>query len=225
MFGQYQKSLAEGTLPHKDIDHFLDKYNGLKDQYDFVDDNQLINWIMLNVLAGGDSSAGAMRPVLYHLAKNLSKYAKLVKELEEAALPMPAQWKHLSKLPYLDAVMKESMRISPSVGLMLEREVPDGGFELPDGRYIPAGVKVGLNPTVVTRDVGVFGKDVDDFNPDRWLQRPGESDDEFSTRTMRMREVTNLMFGAGNRVCMGQWMAKVGMYKLMATLYTMFDVS
>lgn len=222
----YQKQLAEGTLKPKKVEHFIDKYNGLKAVYpDFVDDNQVINWLMLNVLAGGDSTAGSMRPVVYYLAKNPEAYQKLVDELTAAKLSLPARWRDIHNLPYLDAVIREAARICPAVGLMLEREVPLGGFQLPDGRFIPEGTKVGLNPTVVTRDIGVFGDNVDTFDPNRWLQKPGEDDETFTTRQRRMQEATDLMFGAGNRVCMGKHLAKMELYKLMATLYSEFDVS
>lgn len=146
-------------------------------------------------------------------------------ELEQAQLSLPAQWKDLIKLPYLDACIKESFRLCPGVGLILEREVPDGGFTLPDGRFIPVGTKVGLNPAVVTHDEGIFGDDVDDYVPERWFQKDDESDADFASRLRRMQDVTDFMFGTGSRVCVGRNMAKLEMYKLVATLYSTFDVS
>ena len=82
-----------------------------------------------------------------------------------------------------------------------------------------------MNPCVVTRDVGVFGEDVETFRPERWLRGQDEGEEEFAHRYRRMAEATDLMYGAGSRVCMGKHMAKVLMYKLFATLYTAFDVS
>lgn len=208
---QYQQDLANGGIVGpKGIETFMEKYNGLKDTCpDFVDDNQVVNWLMLNVLAGGDSTAGAMRSVIYHLGRNPSKYQKLVDEPKVARLPLPAQWKDIRQLTYLDAAINEALRVTPSLGLVLERDVPEGGFRLPDGRFIPAGSKIGINPAVVTRDTGVFGSNVDDYNPDRWLQRRGsETDEDYKVRRRRMQETTNFMFGAGNRVCMGKHMAK-----------------
>lgn len=219
---EYQQ---EGAEKKKPVDTFLDRYYSLKGQVEFADDNQIINWIMLNVLAGGDSTAGAMRSFAYHIARNPSAQKKLVAELDTAQLSLPAQWSDIKNLGYLNAAVLESHRITPALGLMLEREVPAGGFELPDRRVIPAGTKVGINPCVVTRDVGVFGEDVEEFRPERWLRRDGESDDEFAQRYRRMAEATDLMYGAGSRVCMGKHLAKVGMYKLFATLYSAFDVS
>ncbi|GKU18685.1 unnamed protein product [Fusarium langsethiae] len=222
---EYQQQLASGAAKRKPVDLFIDKYNRLKETVDFVDDQQVINWLMLNVLAGGDSTAGAMRVPAYYLLKNPAVCEKMVAELRSANLTLPVpQWKEISQLPYFDAVMRESMRISPAVGLILEREVPKEGLELPDGRFIPAGTKIGINPCVVTRDVGVFGNDVDAFRPERWLRSKGETEEGHASRVRRMHECTELMFGHGSRVCMGKYMSKLEMYKMFATLYVNFDV-
>ncbi|KHN98467.1 Cytochrome P450 [Metarhizium album ARSEF 1941] len=222
----YQRKLAEGTLERAKVDTLIDKYYGLKDIYpDVADGNQLVNWLMLNVLAGGDSTAGALRPIVYHLGKRPEAQTKLQSELKAAQLSVPAQWRDICKLPYLDAVIREAARLNPAVGLMFEREVPAAGFRLPDGRFVPAGTNVGINPNVVTRDVGVFGEDVDEFVPERWLQRCDEDGDQFVRRRRRMEESGDFMFGAGSRTCTGKLFAKMEMYKLMATLYTMFHVS
>ncbi|KAL2211773.1 cytochrome P450 [Sarocladium strictum] len=224
IFTEYKDQVTSTGLKWKDQDLFIDKYNSLKEKYDFVDDQQVITWLMASVLAGGDSTSGAVRPVFYYLAKNEDKYEKLVRELEGARLEVPAQWRDLIKLPYLDACIKEASRLSPGVGLTLEREVPAGGFTLPDGRFISTGTNVGLNPAVVNRDEGVFGDKVDEYIPERWLQTPGESDTEYSKRARRMQETHDLMFGAGSRICLGRHLAKMEMYKLVATLYSTYDI-
>ncbi|KAJ0416125.1 hypothetical protein BJY00DRAFT_292130 [Aspergillus carlsbadensis] len=55
------------------------------------------------------------------------------------------------------------MRLNPGTAMVFERIAPEGGFTLPDGRYIPAGTKVGINPAVTNRDYAIFGEDADDF--------------------------------------------------------------
>ncbi|KAK4126023.1 cytochrome P450 [Parathielavia appendiculata] len=223
---EYQQHLAAAgrTVEQKPAEHFLDKYHRLKESIDFVDDNQVIRWLMLNILAGGDSTAGAMRAVFYYLGRNPCVQARLVAELDGANVTVPAQHRDIRHLRYLDAVIWESLRICPGVGLILEREVPAGGLQLPDGRLIPAGIKVGINPCVVTRDTGVYGGDADEFRPERWLRRDGESEHDYLRRHRRMSEATDFTFGAGSRVCLGKHLAKTEMYKLVATLYRAFDI-
>lgn len=68
--------------------------------------------------------------------------------------------------------------------------IPEDGFTLPDGRYIPGATKIGINPAVTCRDFEVFGDDVEKFNPDRWLQKDGESKEDYEVRVKHMREIT-----------------------------------
>lgn len=226
--GQYQAELAankDKPTTNKIAEHSLDKYIHLKDQYpDIVNDAQIVNWLMLNILAGGDTTSAIMRATVYYLSKNPSAYAKLTSELDSTDLSFPAKWKEISNLPYLDAVLREASRMNPGLAMVLERVVPASGFTLPDGRFIPAGTKVGINPAVVTRDLDVFGPDADEFNPDRWIKRPDESDEDFKLRYRKMRDVADFIFGGGGRVCMGRYLATLEMWKLFATLYSVFDM-
>lgn len=179
---------------------------------------------MLNVLAGGDTTSATMRAVVYYLAKTPHAYKRLTAELDAAHLPLPAQWRDIKALPYLDAVMREATRINPGIAMILERLVPTCGLTLADGRFIPAGTKVGINPAVTNRDHAVFGEDADDFNPDRWLRRDEEDQASFEVRLRKMRDVADHTFGGGSRVCMGRYLAQLELWKLFATLYSVFDV-
>lgn len=227
---EYQAEMTDINTNHqknasKNTSHTLDKYVQLKRTHpDLVDDNQIVNWLMLNILAGGDTTSATMRAVVYYLAKNRGAYEKLVDELDSAQLSIPAQWRDINGLPYLDAVMREAMRINPGIAMIFERVVPEGGFTVPDGRYIPAGTKVGINPAVTNRDKEVFGYDADVFNPDRWLQGQDESQEAFNARSRRMKDVADFTFGGGGRVCMGRYLAVLELYKLFATLYSLYDV-
>lgn len=190
-----------------------------------VNDQQIVNWLMLSILAGGDTSSATMRAVVYYLAKAPSASTKLAAELQAAKISTPAPWKSIRDLPYLDAVISEAMRVNPGIAMIFERVVPEDGFTLPDGRYLPAGTKVGINPFVTNRDYGVFGKDADSFNPDRWLQGANESSEEFDARFRRMKDTVDFVFGGGGRICMGRYLAMLEIKKLIATLYNLFDVS
>ncbi|KAK5089535.1 hypothetical protein LTR70_005929 [Exophiala xenobiotica] len=221
---QYQAERAEGKN-QAPVANSLDRYLRLKEEYpDIVNDAQVVNWLMLNVLAGGDTTSATMRAVVYYLSKNPKAYEKLMQELDSTKLSFPAQWKEIKDLPYLDAVMREALRINPGIAMIFERVVPKGGFTLPDGRYIPAGTKVGMNPAVTNRNLDVFGEDANEFNPDRWLPKEGELPQAFDIRLRRMREVADFVFGGGGRVCMGRYLATLEIYKLFATLYSTFDM-
>lgn len=71
-----------------------------------------------------------------------------------------------------DAVIQESLRIHGNLGLVNERVTPPEGAFI-DGYHIPGGTIVGINPWVIHRNAKIFGDDVDDFRPERWLDGDG----------------------------------------------------
>lgn len=218
-----QQEIKEGAP--KEYDDFLDKFLQLKEKHpELVDDNMVIHYLLSNVLAGSDTTAITLCAATYYVLKNPEVQRKLEKELDDANLQFPVSWKATQSLPYLDAVMLEAMRIHSGVGLMLERIVPKEGFTLPDGRYIPGGTIVGMNPWVIHRNEAVFGPDAETFRPERWLQQEHETVEEYEARKKKMKGA-NLAFGSGPRTCLGKFLSMFESYKVISTLFGMFDVS
>lgn len=93
--------------------------------------------------AGSDTTAIALRAVVYFLCKNPDKLHKLQSELDEAEsdgrLSEPITYAEAMNLPYLQAVLKEAMRLHPSTGFTMARVVPKGGTVLL-GHSLPEGV-------------------------------------------------------------------------------------
>ena len=228
MIRRFQDLAAAKEKDHdasKAQNDFLDFFIALKSSDpDVVDENVIIGYMLINMLAGADTTAITLRAIFYYLLKSPKAYKRLVKELDEAKLSEPIAYRSTENLPYFNAVVKESMRLHPGIGVLLERVVPEGGLALPhDGSTIPPGTIVGLNPWVIHRDPEVFGADADAFVPERWLQREGESAEEFEARSKAMRE-SDLTFGAGNRVCIGRWLALMEVYKIVPTLLRRYEV-
>jgi cytochrome P450 len=118
--------------------------------------------------------------------------AKLNAEIDnadqEGKLSNPVSYrKFMNHLPYLQAALKEAMRLHPSIGLILEREVPKGGVTICD-RHIPGETVVGINAWVLHRDARVF-PDPDKFIPERWM----DSDPQL----LKKMEQSFFAFGAG----------------------------
>lgn len=102
--------------------------------------------------------------------------------------------------------------------------VPEPGLTLPDGRFIPAGVNVGLNPSVMTRDRNIYGPDADVFRPERWLPRYAEGEPEYAARLRRMDELNTFVWGGGNRTCLGRFLATTSLFKVTAMLFRRYDI-
>ena len=97
----------------------------------------------MNVVAGGETTAASTANIVYYLSKNPRVLNKLRGELEETFGKKNNSSKRISlkeaqTVPYLQAVIKESLRILPN-GLHLPRVVPKGGLTLA-GQFFPEGV-------------------------------------------------------------------------------------
>jgi cytochrome P450 len=150
--------------------------------------------------AGADTVAISMRSALWHLSTNPAVVQKLREEIDGIDHEDSITYKLTQTLPYLKAVVRESLRMYPSVPAPLYRIVPEGGLTI-DGQLIPPGTVVGVSSLAQNRDAALFGKDTDVFNPDRWLG------DETEARYM---EAALFNFGGtGPRSCPGRDLAMV----------------
>ncbi|KAJ3548663.1 hypothetical protein NM208_g904 [Fusarium decemcellulare] len=173
-----------------------------------------------NVFAGSDTTAIALRAIFYHLLKNPDKMRKLVSEIDNAVatglISSPVSFKESTKnLPYMQAVLKEALRIHPSVGLLLERHVPPGGATI-CGKQIPEGTIVGVNAWVTQHDPDVF-PNPEEFEPERWL--------DASEEHQKMMDQSFFAFGAGTRTCIGRHIAIMEMAKLVPEILRRFELS
>ncbi|KAL2670519.1 hypothetical protein Neosp_014307 [[Neocosmospora] mangrovei] len=132
-------------------------------------------------------------------------------------------FKDTQSMPYLQACIKESLRLHPATGLPLARVVPEGGVTI-SGTFFPAGFLadigksvVGVNSWVAHRNPDVFGPDADEFRPERWLTTDKEK--------LKMMEASWMPFGAGSRTCIGKNISLLEMNKLVPALVKRFDFS
>lgn len=180
-------------------------------------DREVMTHAFGNITAGSDTTATAMRAILYHVLRDREVYNKLCSEIRGANLDSPVPFAQANALPYLTAVIKEGMRIHPSVGMMLVRTVPKEGTIL-CGYKIGGGVEVGINPWIIQRDEKVF-PDPDRFLPDRWLSSVSSDD--------QLRDINRsfLTFGHGSHTCSGRWISTMEITKLIPTLLLEFEMN
>ncbi|KAF1851628.1 cytochrome P450 oxidoreductase [Cucurbitaria berberidis CBS 394.84] len=176
-------------------------------------DREIFTHSFGNIAAGSDTTAIALRSVMIHLLQYPDVQAKLHAEIQSANLQLPVSFVAANSLPYLNAVIKEAMRLHPSVGLMLARYVPQGGATI-CGQYIAQGTEVGINPWVLHRDPQVYPQP-DIFRPERWLEAEKEH--------LSLMNKSFLTFGAGAHTCSGRQISLMEVTKVIPTLLLTYD--
>ena len=127
-----------------------------------------------NINAGSDTTAVSLSAIMFYLCRNPRAMAKLRKEITELEGNGKVNkdmvgFQDSLNMTYLQAVIKEALRLHSATGLPLWRVVPEGGSSL-CGRFFPAGTVVGINTWVAHYNEEVFGKDAKDFRPERWIE-------------------------------------------------------
>lgn len=108
-----------------------------------LDQSTINNVLGTNIGAGSDTTGISMSAIIYFLMKHPDCLKKLRDEIETAErernLSNPVSFQEAQKLPYLQATIKEALRLHAAVGQILSRVVPEGGAHI-SGRRFPQGV-------------------------------------------------------------------------------------
>ncbi|KOS37959.1 hypothetical protein ACN38_g11242 [Penicillium nordicum] len=195
-----------------------------------------------NIGAGSDTTSISLTALLYNLFKHPSIHQKLRDEItladKQGKLSSPAiTFQESRDLPYLQACIKEALRLHPATGLPLARIVPKGGATL-SGRFFPEGETVGVNAWVIHQNESVFGPDTASYLPERWLENPAQSSEMernfLAVSPLHLPTPTFILdlefinhrscqFGAGARTCIGKNISLMEIGKLVPELVRRFD--
>lgn len=160
------------------------------------------------VVAGADTTLVSTNAAIRYIYSDARVLAALRAEIDDAiamgklSLPAPP-YDQVAGLPYLNACLKEAMRLHPAVAMPLQRVVPQSsgteggkvGKVIAGNHYLPPGTKIGMSAWTLHMSKEAFGDDAHVFKPERWLQ----SDEE-----RKELEKFNLTFGMGSRICLGK---------------------
>ncbi|EEU36767.1 uncharacterized protein NECHADRAFT_88923 [Fusarium vanettenii 77-13-4] len=177
-----------------------------------------------NMVAGSDTTAISLSAILYHLLRNPDKLRILREEIEgffsnKTGPATSINFQDSLGLPYLQAVIKEALRMHPATGLPIERVVPKGGAAI-SGKFFPEGVRGHLcsanGITLITEtDHPIFGQDANSFRPERWLTTDADQLSKMSRHWMP--------FGLGSRTCIGRHISTLEISKMIPRLLHEFD--
>ncbi|KAF1973121.1 benzoate 4-monooxygenase cytochrome P450 [Bimuria novae-zelandiae CBS 107.79] len=214
---QAESRIRDGTYKQDMLNSLIEIHKSDPEKLS-VDD--VAGAIYINLMAGHDVLAITLRTLFYHLARRQDVRTKLREELSDTEgdyqLPHHLPYSKLSKLTYLDAVVYESLRVHANTGVILERVVPPEGCTI-EGYWLPGGTIVGVNGWVIHRNAQVFGPNVDQFEPNRWLDLP-------ECKLVEMKRHI-FSFGAGSRRCIGYNFAMALSSKLIVEFIRRFDMT
>jgi len=159
--------------------------------------------VSIQLLAGSDTTATSLRATLLHLITNPRVLRRLRLEIDEAVasgkVSRPVIQSHESKqLPYLQACIREGMRIHVPTAPMLSKVAGQQGATI-QGKFVPAGTRIAHNGWGILRNAEVFGEDVEVYRPERWLSEgmPVLAGEKVEERRMKMQRDLDLLFGFG----------------------------
>ncbi|KAF1956651.1 cytochrome P450 [Byssothecium circinans] len=176
--------------------------------------SQLAEEVVMLLSAGNDTTSDAIIVGIYQIVRNGSVHKQLIHELTTAirGLDEEITYNKVKKLPYLSAVIKETLRYSNPLPGKAPRVVPQGGMML-YGHKVPAKTVVNTSSYLLNRHPSVWGSDSFEFRPERWLGSNAAHLDKYMTSFYR-----------GTRQCLGKDLAICEMYTLLANLFRRFEL-
>ncbi|KAI1856947.1 uncharacterized protein JN550_013549 [Neoarthrinium moseri] len=148
------------------------------------------------IVAGSGTTAVTFTYIIWAVLSHRAVQVKL--EAEVGALADDYTDDDLKKLPYLSAVIEETLRLYGAAPGALPRTVPKGGATL-GGYHIPGGITVSTQAFSLHRDPRIYDAP-ESFMPERFIEENGN----FQANKLAFHP-----FGAGTRTCLGIHLARM----------------
>ncbi|CAE6430429.1 unnamed protein product [Rhizoctonia solani] len=191
---------------------------------------ELYSETLVFLLAGSDTSSNTLSSLCYYLAIHPEIQRELQNELdrlipftsskdndEQTGLVTPLdnvvpEHEQIKNLPYLNACVKEALRIHSTIGTGLPRVIPPGKTLTVAGQTFKAGSVISV-PSYTTNRSSVWGPDASEFRPERWLGENAGSLNKYF-----------VPFSLGPRSCIGRNLAYMDLLLITATIFRRYSV-
>jgi cytochrome P450 len=178
-----------------------------------------VNSILI-VGGGAETTATCLTATTFHLCKTPRVLQKLQEEIRATFASSDAiTVKATGDLPYLNAVVSESLRAFPVASYITPRVAPRGGVVV-DGNVIPEGTHMTMGQWYMGRSATHFDNPKE-FVPERWME--SDADATQSGSGMRAEEILR-PFSLGPRNCIGKILALAEVRLVLAKLLWSFDL-
>ncbi|RID67677.1 hypothetical protein BRARA_D02749 [Brassica rapa] len=202
-----EKSLRNNTKDASNND-FLD---ALLDETE-LDNNDIEHLLLDMFTAGTETSSSTLEWAMSELLTNPKTMAKAQAEIKHMiGQNRLVQEPDISEMPYVQAVVKETFRLHPTVPLLLPRKA-ETDVEI-FGYLVPKDAQVLVNVWAIGRDPNVW-EDPARFQPERFLGKVTD---------VKGRDYELTPFGAGRRICPGMPLAVKTVSLMLVSLLYSFD--
>lgn len=203
------------TLPEhhdKDVLSMLQSMNAAEDPKRRIPPAHIPAYIVEMLAAGSSTTSHTAAFACHQLAQHPQAQETLHAELR-ATFPDPTaiDERKMLDLPFLDGVLRETMRLYPMIPGPLERYLGQGDHICVDGLTVPSGVITSTSALDQGRVEDVYPAAVE-WRPQRWLQ---------ATERMRLNWIP---FGHGARACPGSNLAITELKYILGTVFRRFRV-
>ncbi|KXS22521.1 cytochrome P450 [Gonapodya prolifera JEL478] len=211
---------------------------------DKLTEDEVVSTLAALNVAGGETTGGALSWALYYLVKSSRAMDRLRAELDEAfpqGLDKQMDVASLKSLRFLDAVIRETLRMRPPVTAIAREISKDAWMSLrdvdgqPRKLLIPGGAHVQMSLCALHRSSRLW-KGSGEFIPERWLDGEGGGPDEYErskaeveaaiwTKPKPTNRGAYLPFSEGSRDCIGKLYALNVLRICIAHLVRRFDIA
>jgi cytochrome P450 len=203
IYGIIEQRRTQTTVHNDLLDMLL---NASDDSGNLMSDKQIRDEVITIFTAGHETTANLLTWTLYLLARHPDVLAKLRQELDNLQGNIPTA-EDLQQLVYTKAILNESMRFRPPVGIMMRRISKDtelDGYLLKQGRLVIFSIyNIHHHPD--------FWQQPEQFDPERFLSSEN-------------RRFSFMPFGTGERICIGNHFALLESQLLLSMIIQHFDL-
>ncbi|KAF3807810.1 putative sterigmatocystin biosynthesis P450 monooxygenase [Colletotrichum gloeosporioides] len=150
------------------------------------------------IFAGADTTSSTLTYLVWAVLRRPDLQARLEEEVAAVEESLLLEDAFLEKLPLLNAVVEETLRLYTALPSNLSRVVPSKGTTL-GGYFIPGGFQVETQAFTLHRNAEIWPEPLK-FDETRWLSPAGLGP---------LQKSTFCPFGAGTRVCVGLHLARM----------------
>ncbi|KAI0725523.1 cytochrome P450 [Fomitopsis betulina] len=226
-----EKEISGKSLVDRDLLTLLIKANMSTDipEAQRLSDEDMLAQVPTFLIAGHETTSTATAWCLFALAQSPDVQARLREELLDAPLEDPTM-DELNALPYLEAVVRETLRVYAPVSatvriankddiIPLDRPYVDTTGKVCDHIRAPKGTRFSIPIIAINRSKDLWGADANEFKPERWIS--GSVPD--AAHHIPGVWGNLLTFLGGPRACIGYRFSLVEMKALLFMLIRAFE--